>query len=338
MRKSVFFLALITTLVAGCATDQPADHAAMAESSPEANFAAFQLAPRIKSKIAAHETLNIYVSAPNTALAFARPQRKGAAKAAAALGVDVVFTGPSGGDAGDQINQLQTLIGQGLVDGIALSSASSNALKPVISQAYNAGVPLVSYSTDNPGSQELAFVGTDVADGGRLEGTELTKLLAGKTGTIVTTSVAPEAAWSGVRYDALKSALGPGLQVLTPVNTGQEPAQMFTAVQNAMAAHPDAVAIASLDCCSFTAAAKWVDQFAAGHKPLVVGFDAVQQTLDYVKKGVVSFAISQQPATLVYEAVELLVKYLVDGTPLHTQILPLVLVTKANADSITPEG
>lgn len=113
---------------------------------------------------------------------------------------------------------------------------------------------------------------------------------------------------------------------------------MFTAVQNAMSANPDAVAIASMDCCSFTAAAKWVDQFAQGNKPVVVGFDALQQTLDYIDKGVVSFAISQAPAELTYKSVKMLRDYIEEGTPLTDTTLDLVLVTQDNVADITPEG
>ncbi|WP_271985632.1 sugar ABC transporter substrate-binding protein [Pseudoclavibacter terrae] len=333
---SISALSLAAALLAGCATADPNAVADGTDSGASAEE--FVLSPRIVEKVDSGEQLTIVVSAPNTSLAFAAPQRQGVERAAEELGVDARFIGPSDGSADGQINELRTLISQGQVDGIALSAVANDALKPVIAEAFDAGIPLIAYSTDNPGSKQQAFIGTDVAAGGALEATELGKVLQGKTGKVVTFSVAPEAAWSATRFDAFKEALPEGLEVMDPINTGNEPAQMFTAVQNAMAANPDAVAIASMDCCSFTAAAKWVDEFAQGEKPVVVGFDALQQTLDYIDKGVVSFAISQVPSELTYESVKMLRDYLQNDTPLADTTLDLVLVTKDNVDEITPEG
>lgn len=332
---SISALLLTATAFAGCATTDPN---AASPTSDSGGGAAFVLSPRIAEKVEAGEELTIVVSAPNTSLAFATPQRQGVERAAEELDVDARFIGPSDGSADGQINELRTLISQGQVDGIALSAVANDALKPVIAEAFDAGIPLVAYSTDNPGSKQLAFIGTDVAAGGTLEATELARVLDGKTGKVVTFSVAPEATWSDTRFQAFKEALPEGLEVLEPINTGTEPAQMFTAVQNAMSANPDAVAIASMDCCSFTAAAKWVDEFAQGSKPVVVGFDALQQTLDYIDKGVVSFAISQAPAELTYQSVKMLRDYIEEGAPLTDTTLDLVLVTTDNVADITPEG
>lgn len=332
---SISALLLTATVLTGCAT---ADPTAAAPRSDAGAVTAFVLSPRIADKVKSGEELNIAVSAPNTSLAFAAPQRKGVERAAKELGVHARFIGPSDGSADGQINELRTLISQGQVDGIALSAVANDALKPVIAEAFDAGIPLIAYSTDNPDSKQLAFIGTDVAAGGTLEATELAKVLGGKTGKVVTFSVAPEAAWSATRFQAFKKALPAGLEVLDPINTGTEPAQMFTALQNAMSANPDAVAIASMDCCSFTSAAKWVDEFAQGNKPVVVGFDALQQTLDYIHKGVISFAISQAPSKLTYQSVKMLRDYIEDGTPLTDTTLDLVLVTKDNVADITPEG
>jgi ribose transport system substrate-binding protein len=323
-------------VLAACATG---NGTASDQDAAPVDVSGFQLAQSVKDRVARGEPLRIAVSAPNTALAFANPQRAGVEQANAELSdVEANFIGPSDGNADNQINELRTLITQRQIDGIALSSVSNDALKPVIAEAFEAGIPLVSYSTDNPASKQLGFIGTDVAAGGTMEGEELAKLLNGKRGKVVTFSVAPEAAWSNTRFEALKTALPDGVEVVGPINTGSEPAQMFTAVQNAMTANPDAVAIASLDCCSFGAAAKWVDENNGDSKPFVAGFDAVQQTIDYINKGVVSFAISQQPQKLVFDSVKALRDFIVEDAELGTKILPLVLVTKDNVNSTPPEG
>ena len=61
-------------------------------------------------------------------------------------------------------------------------------------------------------------------------------------------------------------ATNPDLEFVGPINTGIEPGQMFNAIQNAMQANPDAIAIASVDCCSIVGAAKWAEQAAGRAK------------------------------------------------------------------------
>ena len=60
-----------------------------------------------------------------------------------------------------------------------------------------------------------------------------------------------------------------------PINTGIEPGQMFNAIQNAMQANPDAIAIASVDCCSIVGAAKWAEQADRAGDIVIVGTDAL---------------------------------------------------------------
>ncbi|MBD3753465.1 MAG: substrate-binding domain-containing protein, partial [Micrococcales bacterium] len=225
---SISALLLTASALTGCATADPDAAPSASDAGSETEFV---LASRIADKVEAGEKLTIAVSAPSTSLAFATPQRQGVERAAEELGVDARFIGPSDGSADGQINELRTLISQGQVDGIALSAVANDALKPVIAEAFDAGIPLIAYSTDNPDSKQLAFIGTDVAAGGTLEATELANVLDGKTGKVVTFSVAPEAAWSDTRFQAFKGALPEGLEVMDPINTGTEPAQMFTAVQ-----------------------------------------------------------------------------------------------------------
>lgn len=331
-RRILISALILLPPLAGCSTGT-------VDSANESSSEEFQLASTIQEKVEAGEPLDIYVSAPDTALPFATPQRVGTERAGQEIdGVRTHFIGPATGRPEDQASELQTLIVQGQVDGIAVNASSNDALRPIYAQAFDAGIPMISYSTDNPDSAQLGFVGSDVAAGGTLEGQELGRLLDGQTGKVVVFSVAPGAAFSSIRFEAMKAELPAGVELVGPIDTTPEPAQMFTAVQNAMAANGDAIAIASVDCCSFTAAAKWAEQQPEASRPLVVGFDALQQTLDYIDSGVVSFAISQQPAEQTFQAVQMLKDIAESGEPTGDEPIDLILVTRENVDSIQPEG
>ena len=89
----------------------------------------FPLADRIKEKVASGKPLDIYVSYHDVSNEFAPSIKAGVAKGAADDKVNAQFIGPVGSDANAQINEIETLMGK--MDGLAISSVSSDALGPV---------------------------------------------------------------------------------------------------------------------------------------------------------------------------------------------------------------
>lgn len=299
----------------------------------------FKLASYIANDAKQGKKLVIRVDYHDPSLAFATPLRAGVAQAAKHFGVDAQLIGPASGSAADQVNQLQTLIIQKKVDGIAVSSASNDALKPVIAQAYNAGIPIVSFNTDNPGSKQMAFIGQDLVYSGKVEGQQLVKLLHGRKGKVVVFSVDSGAGWSHDRFKGfMEGVKGAGLKIVGPVNTGNEPNQSYNTVQSTMTSNGDAVAIASLDCCSFDAAGKWVQLSHKAGKITVVGFDFLKVTAGYLASGVVQATIDQNPVLQGYQAVAVLVDYLKNHTPIKNVNTGVKLITKANMKGIPTEG
>lgn len=300
----------------------------------------FKLASYIQDHIKNNKKLVIRLDYHDPSLAFAVPLRQGVEQAAKEFGVDAQLIGPASGSAADQVAELQTLINQQQIDALAISSASSDALKPVIAQAYNAGVPVISFNTDNPSSKEMAFVGQDLKASGTSEGEQLLKVLNGKQGKVVVFSVDTGAGWSNDRYTGFQAAIkgASGLQIVGPVNTGDEPGQAYNVVQNTMSANANAVAIVSLDCCSLTAAAKWVDQTKNAGKVSVVGFDLLPQTASYIKSGVIQTVISQNPVGQGYETVKALVNYLKDGQALKNIDTGAKIINKDNVADTPVEG
>jgi simple sugar transport system substrate-binding protein/ribose transport system substrate-binding protein len=300
----------------------------------------FKLADYISKDVKSGKKLHFTYITNDLSIPYTASQKVGVAKANKTLGIDANLTGPPSGAAQDQVSLIQTLVAQKKVDGIAVAAVNVDSLKPVIAAAFAAGIPLISVFTDQPNSKELAFVGEDNTAFGKYEGQQLLKVLGSKTGPIVTVSVDTAAGWSTARMSGLSAGLktNSGVKTVGPINTGSEPAQMYNAIQNAMTANPDAVAIASVDCCSIDGAAKWAQQSGKSGKVVVIGTDALKQTLNYIKAGTVAFSISQNPVGQVGEALRQLKAFVTKGTPPKTVYLPPLLITKANAGSVTPEG
>lgn len=297
----------------------------------------FQLADYIKQHVENDERLKIAVSYHDTSLGFAVPIREGVQEASKELGVEAELIGPANGSAEEQVSELQTLITQQEVDGLAVSSASSSALKPVIAQAYDAGIPIISFNTNNPGSKQMAFVGQDLKQSGTSLAQRLKEDLGNRKGKVVVFSVDTGAGWSNDRFGGFEEGMkGSGLQIEGPVNTGDEPSQAYNAVQNAMTANKDAIAVASLDCCSVDAAAKYVQQKNQGTP--VVGFDVLPQTADYIEDGVIRFTISQNPSKQGFEAVRVIRDYIVEDKPMKDVDTGAQFVDESNIDEVPLEG
>ncbi len=268
---------------------------------------AFQLSQRIADRMAAGEKPVIRVSYHDVSNEFAPFIKAGVERAARELGVDAVMVGPVGAAADQQVAELENLIQAG-VDGIAISSASTDALAPLINRAVEMGIPVVTYNTDNPSSNRLAFAGQDLVQSGREAGELMAKVLGGN-GNVLITTLDAAAQWSLDRESGAREALAnyPGIKVVSTVNTGTEPQQIYASIENAMLANPNVDGILSLECCSTPAAGEYVKRNNLASQVKVVGFDLLPATVGLVQEGIVSATIDQNPEQQGFEAVRMLV-------------------------------
>ncbi len=218
----------------------------------------------------------------------------------------------------------------GKMDGLAISSVSSDALAPVIDRVLKAGIPVVTFNTDNPNSKRLAFAGQDLVQSGREAGKLIGKVLDGK-GKVMITTIDAAAQWSLDREKGAREGLkeSPGIEIVNTLNTGTDPQKIYAAMENAMLANPSITGILSLECCSTPAAGTWVERNKETDKVKVVGFDLLDQTVQLVQQGDIQATIDQAPEKQGFEAVDLLVKFL-HGQPVDNVDTGVKVYTKDN--------
>lgn len=275
-----------------------------------AQDAGFKLSQRIADRMAAGDKPVIRVSYHDVSNEFAPFIKAGVERAAKELGVDAVMVGPVGAAADQQVAELENLIQAG-VDGLAISSSSTDALAPVINRAIEMGIPVVTYNTDNPSSDRLAFAGQDLVQSGREAGELMAQVLGGK-GNVLITTLDAAAQWSLDRESGAREALGkyPDIKVISTINTGTEPQQIYASIENAMLANPNVDGILSLECCSTPAAGEYVKRNNLSNQVKVVGFDLLPATVALVQEVIVSATIDQNPEQQGFEAVNLIVEIL----------------------------
>jgi simple sugar transport system substrate-binding protein/ribose transport system substrate-binding protein len=304
----------------------------VASADDAKNVKDFMLAERIAAKVKAGEPLDIYVSYHDVSNEFAPQIKKGVADAGAADKVNANFVGPVGADADKQISELESLMSK--MDGLAISSVSTDALSPVIDRIIAAGIPVVAFNTDNPASKRLVFAGQDLVQSGREAGKLMVKTLGGK-GKVIITTIDAAAQWSIDREKGAREGLGEakGIEIVQTVNTGTDPQAIYSAIENAMLANPDVTGILSLECCSTPAAGTWVERSNKIGQVKVVGFDLLDQTVDLVQKGAIDATIDQAPEKQGYAAVDLLVKFL-KGESISTVDTGVGIYDKSNIDQV----
>jgi ribose transport system substrate-binding protein len=103
---------------------------------------------------------------------------QGAQKAGAEFGADVVVKSPMNeGDVAIQIQQLNTLVAQG-VDAIVIAPSSKDTLIAPLAAAAGKGIKIVLFDTKLDGDQPYVFVGTDQRRSGQVAGELLASLVA----------------------------------------------------------------------------------------------------------------------------------------------------------------
>ncbi len=295
------------------------------------NVADFALAPRIAEKVASGEPLNIMVSYHDVSNEFAPFVRQGVERADAELNANARFIGPVGADADGQISEIETLMAE--IDGLAISAVSTDALSPLIDRVIDAGIPVISYNTDNPDSKRLVFAGQDLVQSGRDAGEQMVNVLDGK-GRVMITTIDAAAQWSLDREGGAREVLeaSEGIEVVRTLNTGTDPQEIYSAIENAMLADPEITGILSLECCSTPAAGEWVKRNGQSGTIKVVGFDLLDQTVDLVIAKAVQVTIDQAPSRQGFEAVSLLVQFL-NGETIDDLDTGVGIFTSENIDS-----
>src|SRR5262245_57587258 len=114
--------------------------------------------------------------------------KTGAEREAARHGVEVIWRGPEHADELRQKEMLESFITQ-RVDGIAISVLNADFLTSTINRAIDAGIPVITWDSDAPGSKRIAFYGVDDFKSGQIMGDEAARLLGSKGTIAIITSM-----------------------------------------------------------------------------------------------------------------------------------------------------
>src|SRR3954468_20632499 len=204
------------------------------------------------------------------------------------------------------------------VSALCITPSGSREIVPVIVKANKAGIPVLIVDTradekalTAAGGKIATFIGSDNYDGGKPAGEFIGAKLGGK-GAVAVLEGIPGHETGDSRLRGFREAIAkfPGLKIVASQPANWERDQGFNVFQNILQAHPE---INALFACSDLMALGAAEAIAAAGKTgkiTIVGFDALPEAREDIKKGVMAATVAQFSSRMGAMAVEYAVKHL----------------------------
>lgn len=271
-------------------------------------------------KLTANDKPTFAVIPKGTTHEFWKAVHAGAVKASRELNVEIIWKGPLKEDDRDaQISVVEDFINRE-VDGIVLAPLDDAALRPAVTNAMEAEIPVVIFDSDLKGGNYISFVATDNYKGGMLAGEQLGKLLNGK-GKVVMLRYQEGSASTANREKGFMDAIAkfPGIKVVSSNQYGgatTESAQKASEnLLNPLKGENGQLTIDGIftpnESTTFGMLRTLQDAGYAG-KVKFVGFDASAKLIEALKKGQIQGLVVQNPFKMGYLAVKTLSDHLND--------------------------
>jgi ribose transport system substrate-binding protein len=239
-----------------------------------------------------------YLVTPNVKSAYWQEGWAGFNHAAFGMGTGVQsgLAGPDTFDPQAEVQEFRTVMTLKPA-GILVSAADPAAMKGPINDAIAQGIPVITVDSDVPDSKRVTFIGTNNYQAGVMAAHVLVDRLHGK-GEIAVYTVA-EQENADQRLRGYKSVLAdhPQIKIARTVDVKGDPRVAFDATDAIVKSKsvPDGfVCLVAIAC---PEVADVLDRNNITNK-VIVAFDTLPTTLDWIKKGRIAATVSQKPYTM----------------------------------------
>lgn len=232
--------------------------------------------------------------------------RLGMEDLAAELGVQAEFLGPATADAAQQVAIFESVIARNPV-GIAVSPNDPATVEAAIAMAMEAGIPVFAWDADAPGSERIAYVGTNNVEAGKVAGEELAKAInyEGKI-AILHGSLSAQNAIERVTGFEEAIAQYPDIEIVAVEPTEESPDQALNKAETLLQAYPDLVGFYGVTGVGVPGAAGAVQAANMCDEIAIVGFDVVPQGIEAMRNNCVTALVSQRPYGMTQQTMQML--------------------------------
>jgi ribose transport system substrate-binding protein len=272
---------------------------------------------------------------------FWKSVHAGAIKASQELGVEIIWKGPLKEDDREaQISVMEDFISRS-VKGIVLAPLDDIALRTPVTNAKQAGIPVVIIDSDLKGDEYISFVATDNYLGGKIAARRMIELLKGK-GKVAVLRYAEGSASTAKREQGFLDEIATAKEiVVVSANQygGATTETAYRASENMLAPYKTAANTLGIDgifcpneSTTFGMLRALQDGGFAGHVRFI-GFDSSTKLVEAMEKNQLDALILQSPFKMGYLGVKTMVAHL-KGEPVEKKIdTGVTLVTKENMNN-----
>ncbi|RWQ58426.1 substrate-binding domain-containing protein [Mesorhizobium sp.] len=258
---------------------------------------------------------------------------EGAQKAADAAGAKLVIFNANNVPSA-QNDAIENYITQ-KVDGIILVAIDVNGVKPAITAAKAAGIPVIAIDAQIPDGDNVAFIGVDNAKAGEDIGKFYADYVKSEMGGTAKIGIvgALNSFIQNQRLDGFKKAVtdsGLAITFLDTVDGQNVQETAMSASENLMTANPDMTTLYATGEPALLGAVSAVTSQGRTGDVKVFGWDLTKQVIQGIDDGWVVAVVQQDPAGEGKAAVEALVKLKKGETVEPIIDIPVTIVTKDN--------
>ncbi|WP_292594007.1 substrate-binding domain-containing protein [Mesorhizobium sp.] len=260
---------------------------------------------------------------------------EGAQKAADAAGAKLVIFNANNVPSA-QNDAIENYITQ-KVDGIILVAIDVNGVKPAITAAKAAGIPVIAIDAQIPDGDNVAFIGVDNAKAGEDIGKFYADYVKSEMGGTAKIGIvgALNSFIQNQRLDGFKKAVtdsGLDITFLDTVDGQNVQETAMSASENLMTANPDMTTLYATGEPALLGAVSAVTSQGRTGDVKVFGWDLTKQVIQGIDDGWVVAVVQQDPAGEGKAAVEALVKLKKGETVEPIINIPVTIVTKDNVE------
>ena len=221
------------------------------------------------------------------------------------------------------------------VDGIVLIAIDVNGVKPAVTAAKKAGIPVVAIDARIPDGDNAAFIGVDNKGAGEQIGKYFADYAKTKMGGSAKVGIvgALNSFIQNQRLDGFKAAAGAsGAKFLDTVDGQNIQDVALTAAENLMTANPDMNALYATGEPALVGAISAVTSQQATGKVKVFGWDLTAQAIKGIDEGWIVAVVEQDPFQEGVAGVETVLRIKKGETVNPSIDIPITIVTKENVD------
>lgn len=316
MKKRQFSLmmALVMTASLAIGCSKPESKPESKAAAETAAAAAGETAQQEQAPEEQKEAYRIAVMVKDSTTPFWRYLVSGAKDAGDELGVEVIEYAPmEAQNLDEQVKQVEDAIQAG-VDAICIAPVDSDGIVPVLEEANEAGIPVITTNTKANGGKIETFVGVDNYEAAKTLASYMVEQLGG-SGNVVIIEGNPAGQTSQDRVKGFEEVIATHpdikLQVSQPGNFKRDEA--MTIMENLIQSNPDIDAVLALN--DEMALGAWQALDEAGKADvLVTGFDGALEGLQAILDGKMYASMNQDAFAQGGEAVRAAVEVLNGNT------------------------